>query len=81
MNVRRLFGPSDEHFGQGIRSCAGDVRSRRVESHVENTLVEFLPVGCDLLNARFAVQVPQSDTAIMTCEKIPTPLTFSTAQE
>lgn len=49
---------SYEHFGQAIRSSASDVRFVWVEGDVVDSLVEFLSVGRDFLDARFTVQIP-----------------------
>lgn len=56
---RGNFVVSHEHFSQAVRACGGDVRPRRVEGHVEDALVEFLPVRRYFLHARLVVQVPQ----------------------
>ena len=41
---------SDEDFGQCVGSSRSDERLTRMEGHVENGLVEFLPVGRYLLD-------------------------------
>ena len=45
-------------------TCTGDVRSGRMKSNIENTLVKLLSMRCDLLNTCFALQVPQPAEAI-----------------
>ena len=57
---------SYEHLGQRVGAGAGDVRFGGVESHVVDRLVELLPVRRDFLNARFAIQIPQTDATIVT---------------
>ena len=55
----------DEYFGETVRTCARYIRASRVKSHVEDALVELLPVSGYLLNAGFIVQVPQSYRAVV----------------
>lgn len=57
---------SYEDLGEGIRTGAGDVAFGRVEGHVVDGLVKLLPVGSELLDARFTLQVPQTNGAVMT---------------
>lgn len=37
-----------------------------MEGHVVNGLLALLPVSCDLLNTSFAVEVPQTQGAVVT---------------
>ena len=67
----------DEDFREGIGSSRGDKRLTRMEGHVENGFVEFLAVRSDFLHARFVLQVPQSDAAIVTCKDIENQRQFS----
>ena len=53
--------PSTEYRVQSTDciTSTGDVRPGRVESHIENTLVELFPVSSDFLDTRLALKVPQ----------------------
>lgn len=57
---------SYEDLGEGIGPGAADVALGRVERHVVDRLLELLTVGGELLDARFALHVPQADGAVMT---------------
>lgn len=56
---------SYEDLGEGVGSGAGDVALGRVERHVVDGLVELLAVGRELLDARLALEVPQSEGAVV----------------
>lgn len=58
---------SDKDLGKCICAGTGDEGLGRVERHVVNGLVVFLPVGCDLLHAGPVVQHPQTHRAIVAC--------------
>ena len=60
---------SNKNFGQGVCSCACNIRSWGVKGHVKYTFIEFLTMGCDFLNTGFCFKIPQSHTAIMTWKK------------
>lgn len=61
-------GPASyEDFGESVRPGASDVAFGRVERHVVDRLLELLPVGRELLDAGFALQVPKADGAVVTC--------------
>ena len=57
---------TDEHFSQAIGTGTGDVRFRRMESDVVYRLVELLPMGRNLLNTRFRIQIPKTYRTIVT---------------
>lgn len=50
----------DEYFGESVRSCAGYIRPRRMESDIQYTLVEFLPMRRYFLYAGLIIEVPKS---------------------
>lgn len=52
--------------GEGVGASRGDVGLGGVEGDVVDGLLAFLPVGGDLLNAGFGVQVPQTQRAVVT---------------
>lgn len=56
---------SYKDLGEGVRSGAGDVALGRVERHVVDGLVKLLAVGGELLDARLALEVPQTDGAVV----------------
>lgn len=56
---------SYENFGQSICPCTGDEWFRRVEGNIMNRFIEFLAMGGDLLDAGFAIQIPQSNRTVM----------------
>ena len=60
---------SYKDFGESVRPGAGDVAFRRVEGHVVDGLLKLLPVSRELLDAGFALQVPQADGGVMTCRE------------
>ena len=57
---------SYEHLGQGVGPGAGYVAFGGVERHVVDGLLELLPVRRELLDAGLALQVPQTDGAVVT---------------
>ena len=57
---------SHEDLGEGVGAGAGDVRLGRMESNIEDALVELLAVCGDLLHTGLAFQVPQTHAAIVT---------------
>lgn len=59
------FPGSYKDLGEGVGPGAGDVALGRVERHVMDGLVKLLAVGCELLDARLTLQVPQSDGAVV----------------
>lgn len=63
--MRSAGRSSDEHFGEAVGARARDVRPEGVERDVEDALVELLPVGGDLLHARFGVEVPEAYRAVV----------------
>lgn len=52
--------------GQGVGSGRGDVGFGRVKGHVIDGLFALLTVSRDLLHARFTVQVPEPQGAVVT---------------
>lgn len=52
--------------GEGVGASGGDVGLGGVEGDVVDGLLALLPVGGDLLDAGFAVQVPQTQRAVVT---------------
>lgn len=59
--ITRMTGAvSDKDFGECICASTGDEGLGRVERHVVNGLVMFLPVGCDLLHTGPVIQHPQT---------------------
>lgn len=62
---RGCSSASYEHFGESVCPGAGDVAFRRVERHVVDGLLELLPVGGELLDAGFTLQVPQADGGVV----------------
>lgn len=59
----------DEDLGECICASAGNEGLGRMEGHVVNGFVVFLPVGCDLLHARPVIQHPQAHWAIVACRR------------
>ena len=45
-----------------VLTVPGNVRSRRMESNIENALVKLFPVSCDLLDTCLALKVPQPES-------------------
>lgn len=60
---------SYEHFGERVGPGAGDVAFGRVERHIVDRLLELLSVSRELLDAGFALQVPQADGAVVACRE------------
>ena len=60
------IGRLDEDLDDGVGASASYVRFGWMESDAVNRLVVFLSVRCDLLDATFRLQVPQSQRAIVT---------------
>lgn len=52
--------------GEGVGSGGSNVGLRGVESHIVDGFLALLAVSCDLLNARFTVEVPQTQRAVVT---------------
>lgn len=52
--------------GEGVGAGGGDEGLGRVEGHVVDGLFALLPVSGDFLNARFTVQVPETQGAVVT---------------
>ena len=66
VSERRLDGGLDVDAGQGVCAGRGDEGPAGVEGHVVDGLLALLPVGCDLLDARLAVNAPQAHRAVVT---------------
>lgn len=58
---------SYEDLGQGVGASTGNEGLARVAGDSVDGLLVLLAVGRDLLNARFIVQAPQSQGAVMAC--------------
>ena len=52
--------------GEGVGAGGGDEGLGGMEGHVIDGLLALLPVSCDLLNARFTVEVPKTQRAVVT---------------
>lgn len=52
--------------GEGVGAGRGDEGLGRVEGHIVDGLFALLPVSGDFLNARFTVQVPETQGAVVT---------------
>ena len=61
---------SRKHFGQRIGAGAGYEWFRWMKCNVVNRLVELLTMRRDLLHTSLAVQIPQTNRTIMTCNTI-----------
>lgn len=48
----------DEHFGEGVGTTRSDVRLCGMEGDIEDSLVELLSMGGDLLDTCFVLHVP-----------------------
>lgn len=63
----RRSSASYKHLGESICTGASDVAFRRMKRHVVDRFLELLSVSCELLDAGFTLQVPQTDGAVVTC--------------
>lgn len=57
---------SYEDLGERVGAGAADVALGWVERHVVDRLLELLAVGGELLDARLALHVPQTDRTVVT---------------
>lgn len=63
----RAAWASYEDLGQGVGACAGNEGLAGVAGDSVDGLLVLLAVGCDLLHARFVVQAPEPQGAVVTC--------------
>lgn len=65
-------GPAPSSYkdlGKSICPSAGDQGLARVEGHIVDGLFVLLAMGCDFLHACLVVEVPQTEGAVMACDR------------